>query len=666
MGFLSPWFLAAAGAVALPLWLHLLRQYKRTPQPFSSLMFFERRVQSSVKHRRLRYLALLSLRLALLLLLALAFANPFINRASAIAGRRKLTVIAIDRSFSMRFAGRMQQAKTEAHRILNGLGGRDAAQVVALDAHVENLTQPETDKAPLSAAIDSVQPGDLASSFGEFTRALRVIDQSSGMQLDVHLVSDMQQTSMPPGFRDLQVGPHTSLSLHAIGNGNAPNWAVESVSVPPRVYDASHTRLTATLAGWHTQAAAKKVSLLLDGKVVASRDVSIPANGRAQAEFLSFDVPYGAHRGEVRLEPHDQLPEDDTFPFSMEHSDPRKVLFLYAGGRPQQAFYYKAAMESANDTGLSVEPEAVELAARDDLSKFAYVVLSDIGDPGDQLARSLDDYVRRGGSVLIGLGERSAYYSRLPLLGDRFSDLHETQGAGFVDNQHPALAGVAHLDNVQFSDCMQLWPRAGARVLAKFADGSPLLIEQPMGEGRLLIFASSLDNSLNDFPLHASYVPFVAQTGRYLAGGEEALSSVIAGTPITLRRTRQQGTAADVIGPTGRHELSISEGTKASTFDLTSAGFYEVQRADGRRMLMAVHADRRESDLTPIPAETLILWRNTGNTAVDAQPATQPSTMERQTQAWSLWRYALLLVLAAALMESVYAGRYLQQERQTA
>src|ERR1700685_1988120 len=291
MGFLSPWFLGAAAAIALPLWLHLLRQYKRTPQPFSSLMFFERRVQSSVKHRQLRYLALLSLRIVLLLLLALAFANPFINRTSTVAGRRKLTVIAIDRSFSMRYGEEMQRARTEAHRILDGVPGRDFVQITALDAHVEDLTQPESDSAALSAAIDSVQPDDLASSFGEFARALRVMDQSSGMQLDVHLVSDMQQTSLPPGFRDLQMGPHTSLALHATGNGNAPNWAVETVSAPSRVYDATHTRLTATLAGWHTGAAAKRVSLVLDGKEIASRDVSIPANGRAQVQFLAVDVP---------------------------------------------------------------------------------------------------------------------------------------------------------------------------------------------------------------------------------------------------------------------------------------------------------------------------------------------------------------------------------------
>ena len=44
--------------------VHLLRRHTTTPHPFSSLMFFERRTQSSIKHRRLRYLLLLSLRIA--------------------------------------------------------------------------------------------------------------------------------------------------------------------------------------------------------------------------------------------------------------------------------------------------------------------------------------------------------------------------------------------------------------------------------------------------------------------------------------------------------------------------------------------------------------------------------------------------------------------------
>ena len=80
MGFLTPIFLGGLLALGLPVWLHLLRKHKSTPTPFSSLMFFERREQSSIKHRRLRYLLLFALRTLLLILIALAFAQPYIQQ----------------------------------------------------------------------------------------------------------------------------------------------------------------------------------------------------------------------------------------------------------------------------------------------------------------------------------------------------------------------------------------------------------------------------------------------------------------------------------------------------------------------------------------------------------------------------------------------------------
>ncbi len=204
MGFFSPWFLAGLVALGLPLWLHLLRQFKRTPQPFSSLMFFERRIQSSTRHRRLRYLALLLARLALLALLALAFANPFIYRAPNTVNKRGLAVIAVDHSFSMRYGKRLNEAKARAHQLIDQLPSRTSAEVLAVAGQVEHLTQASSDRASLHAAVDSIQPSDTASSFGELSRALRVMDQSSGMRIEASLVSDMQQTSMPAAFTDCE------------------------------------------------------------------------------------------------------------------------------------------------------------------------------------------------------------------------------------------------------------------------------------------------------------------------------------------------------------------------------------------------------------------------------------------------------------------------------
>jgi hypothetical protein len=663
MGFLAPWFLAGLAAIGLPLWLHLLRQFKRTPQPFSSLMFFERRVQSSVRHRRLRYLMLLALRLALLILLALAFANPFILRGTASQTRRKLTIIAIDRSFSMRANGHMERAKAEAHRLVSELPGGFLAQAAALDSHLETLTAFETERSALDTAIDSLAPGDEVSSYGELARALRLLNKTANMRIEAQFISDMQQTSLPSkGFVDLQLEPGTTLELHSVAEPKKENWAVENVTVPAEIFDPKTSRLTASIAGWQTASATRNVSLALNNKTLATKSIVVPANGRAQVEFLGFDVPYGANRGEIRIEPHDALPEDDEYPFSVERADPRRVLFLYAGGRNREGFFYKAAMESSASAGLLVDLAPLEEVANLDLGKFVFVVLSDPGELETAVTRKLRSYVEKGGGLFIAAGIDTARCGAVPVTGAKTSGGNMAQGVGEVDTQNPAVSEVGRFENVQFLSTMRVQPDAAAKVIAKFADGSPLFLEERIGEGRVLTFAGMLDNSNSDFPLHASYLPFVVQSGLYLAGASDNPSSVLVGTPATLRHSRTETTAADVIGPSGKHELALGDAAKAMTFNLAQAGFYEVQSASGRRSLMAVHPDRRESDLTVIPDETLILWRNTGSmTQADQTAATQTLTAP-----WSLWRYVLLLVLIAACVESVFASRYLKEERETA
>src|SRR5487761_2633343 len=168
MGFLAPWFLAGIAAVGLPVWIHLLKRHKTDPRLFPSLMFFEKREMSSVKHRRLEYLLLFALRAAVLILLALLFANPFIRRDAAAVDGRKALVIAVDRSFSMRAADHLAKAKDEARSLISGLKPGDRAQIVALGGTVQALSE------------------------------------SMHLPLEVHLASDLQKSALPPGFADLR------------------------------------------------------------------------------------------------------------------------------------------------------------------------------------------------------------------------------------------------------------------------------------------------------------------------------------------------------------------------------------------------------------------------------------------------------------------------------
>src|SRR6266566_4036695 len=139
MGFLAPWFLGGLAALGVPVFVHLLRRHKATPRPVSSLMFFERGTQSSTRHRRLRYLVLFALRCALVLLVVLAFANPYIWKATADANFRLLLIV-LDHSFSMRARTRFDDAKQKALALLAGKPHGQKAQIMSLGGQLEVRT----------------------------------------------------------------------------------------------------------------------------------------------------------------------------------------------------------------------------------------------------------------------------------------------------------------------------------------------------------------------------------------------------------------------------------------------------------------------------------------------------------------------------------------------
>lgn len=663
MGFFAPWFLAGMAAIGLPLWLHLLRQHRSVPRRFSSLMFFERRTQASIKHRKLRYLLLLALRMAILILLALAFANPYVARVAPPGNGRRLVVVALDRSFSMRYGDHFARAKREALAALASIHPGDLGQVIGLSSRVQVVTQPTSDVAQLRAALNLIQPGDGHASFGDLARSLKTIAQASHLPAEVHLASDFQKSALPPAFRDLAMPPDTRLVLHSVADPS-PNWTVESVTAPRRIYETKKVRVQATVAGFGTPAATRTVSLVLNGKTLATKSVDVPANGRASVEFLSLDAPYGFSRGEVRIDSADRLKEDDRFLFTVERSDPRKVLFVHEARDLRSPLYFETALESASESAFQIESVTADQAAALALSKYAFVVLSDVGVLPPSFEDGLKRWVSAGGSVLVALGPNSAARARLPVFdeaigGSRYSSREgeRFQIVGQVDEAHPALARAERFEGVRFYQVTKFEP-GSSQILARLSDGTPLIAEKKIGEGRVLVLGSTLDNLANDLPLHASFVPFVEQTSNYLGGLDQQPANVKVDSYVELRTGPSGGAAAEVLDPDGKRALSLEESTKARNFAVTREGYYEIRRADGRREMLAVHADRRESDLTPIPAETLALWKATGRGDVSAPGASSPAGAPA-ARPWGFWPYIILVLLVVSLVESVVADRYL-------
>jgi hypothetical protein len=207
---------------------------------------------------------------------------------------------------------------------------------------------------------------------------------------------------------------------------------------------------------------------------------------------------------------------------------------------------------------------------------------------------------------------------------------------------------------------------ADARVVARLTDHIPLLLDKKIGEGRVLLLTSGLDNLTNDFPLQPTFVAFVEQTARYLSGAERPPSAHTVDSFFDLRTARDpepgQKLGVEVVDPDGHRPLSLTEASTTQSVRLSKAGFYQVRLANGREDVVGVNPDRRESNLDVVPDEVMALWRSnkkssgpTVQTAENTPPEDEPV---------SLWWYIMLFALAAALAESWLSGRYLATRRE--
>jgi hypothetical protein len=295
------------------------------------------------------------------------------------------------------------------------------------------------------------------------------------------------------------------------------------------------------------------------------------------------------------------------------------------------------------------------------------VVLSDLISVPASFESDLLKYVQTGGSMWVAVGTSASHSTRIPVFGanilesryySRTSD--RFLSVGEADPSYPSVAKADRWAGVKFYFAARVDP-AGTRVAARLTDQTPLLLEKKIGEGNVLLFTSGLDNLTNDFPLHPIFVPFVEQTSRYLSGTQSRSGARMVDSFLELRSSKEQSVSVEVIDPDGHRPLSLKEASTAQTYQLTRAGFYELQLANGRHDVIGVNADRRESNLDVIPDDTLSLWR--GNPGGNASQAAAGQVQE-QTKRYSIWWYIMILVFVAALAESLLASRYLGVQQQ--
>ncbi|HEY1068074.1 MAG TPA: hypothetical protein VGE52_18265, partial [Pirellulales bacterium] len=368
--------------------------------------------------------------------------------------------------------------------------------------------------------------------------------------------------------------------------------------------------------------------------------------------------------------------DDHEFDNTFYVTPPRKqhVSVAYLGDdRPDdpQGWQYYLRLALSGDAFREVELVASSGDAPSLLSALPpqWVVLAK--PLSDEKQKVLQQYVEQGGSLLVLTldGETNG-------LATYFDDVESPAGEspagrgrendfyilGEIDFTHPLFSPLA---NPRYNDFTRIhfWrrreitlkPDASTRVLARFDDGSPWLIEKTLGRGRIWGLTSGWRP--DDGQLAASS-KFVALTGGWLdlaAGAPPSLAGTLVGAPISLPRDRTE--PLTIKSPDGK---VASIGVELNEYrDAMTPGLYEIgSGASSSRA--AVNLAPSESDTAPLAMERLEQFGVPLGTTVSRAERLDRLRQERDVELESrqqIWRWLLVAGLLFVILETGWAAR---------
>ena len=296
-----------------------------------------------------------------------------------------------------------------------------------------------------------------------------------------------------------------------------------------------------------------------------------------------------------------------------------------------------------------------------------------------QVATALERFIDEGGGLLVVAGERSSWpLEGLDLLPGTAGVPLDRSGRGgslgFIDYSHPVFelfGGPRNgdLSPARFFRYRPIKPGESATVLARFDDGNPALMERRKGEGRILFWASTIDNYWNDLALKPVYLPFVHRLTEHLAGYLPPAPWYSAGQVLNLVEQRSLLDAAGLVdtnllavSPLGAR-VPVSDGEPSGFLALAEQCLYEIRNADTTEdspLTLAVNVDLSESDLSTVDPEEFassVMGRVAVEPSDEASGARREFSPEDLERRQGLWWYLLIAASILFVSETVVSNR---------
>jgi hypothetical protein len=704
MSFLTPLYALGLLAIAAPIIFHLIRRTPRGEVAFSSLMFLAPSPPRLTRRSRLDHLLLLVLRAAALALLALAFARPFWRQAARLSaddGARRRIAVLIDNSASMRRGDLWTRARAMADQAIAECRPADQLALFSFDQAVHPLLSFDESRTLDPArrqAIARARLAQLAPGWGGTHLGQALIDAASAiedvadtsekagrMPRRIVLISDLQQGSRLEALGNFEWRKDIELELKTVSD-SASNAGLHGLAevVEAEASDAD-PRLRVRVS--NDSGSRDRFELFWvapDGGATAGDkplDVYVPP-GESRVVRVARPQGPGQHR-ELRL-------KGDSHAFD-------NTLFLADLGREEMTVAYLGPDRPDDPAGLlyylervfhdtpqrSVKIRALgpdEPLARDSERAPALVIVG--GETTPDNMRRLQQYMRAGGTVLAVVAAPGRAETLAALAGTPAREIEEAAVAGDVmlgeiAFDHPLFAPLAA---AQFNDFTKIhfWkyrrinPEAlgATRVLARFENGDPAVVEKTQERGRLVVLASGWNPVDSQLARSSKFVPLISGlldlgnphplgAGNHNVGDRVELPRDENAPSRSEGRLSEGASAGPVVHKPDGTTIRLARGTTLFS-DTDQPGVYTLDTSAGTRSFV-VNLDALESKTAPLHVETLeqfgcrLVNRSQAHKQADQEQLRQMQNAELENRQ-KLWRWLILSAIGVLIVETWLAG----------
>lgn len=690
MNFLYPLFLVGALAVALPILFHLIRRSPRNRIPFSALRFLEPSSPRLTRKSRLEHLWLLLLRCLILLLLAAAFARPYLESAlGTFDGETNPPrhFFLLDASASMKRGRAWEDARAVLRRQLDQIETNARAAVYIFDTQLRPLitfeqwedASPNGRAARLLNRANQVFPSWKATHLGNaLLTAVDLLQESTppgeeNQDWRIHIVGDLQSGMLRDGLQGFEWPKHCAVELHPVaveGNTNvglhpmpsADGWEEHEIA-RIRISNTVSSTAETFLLGWARQEREKAP--------VSPTEIYLPPgkNIVMNAPPEPADLPPDVLR--IFGDDHDFDNAVWQVPFRARES---KVLYLGqpAGGNPDTLlFYLEKAFQQTRHHVVSIEVFPPDRSLPQESVKNLRLIV--IGEP---LAPALAEQVSRlnaaGATTLIVLRQANMEPTLQAVLQDPAVAVTASSSKryalfGQIDFQHPLFSSFA---DPRYSDFTKIrfWSRSHlrvesseiARIIARFDDGLPAIVQFSRGSGSLFAIAFGWSPKHSRFALSTKFVPFLYALLDFGAETRQVQSRYFVGQEVNLSSLADAG-AISVQIPSGD---SIPLDGIQRFGETSEPGIYTIQTAESS-VRFAVNLHPSESDTAPILEETLLglgiplrqtLPSETANPIVEETKRKLKAAEMENSQ--KFWRWIIGTVLLVTALETLCSALF--------